>query len=273
MSNQETHISLKFISYARDFIINNYTYGPGIRNIYSVHYVTKGKGYLKQNNKTHIINSGDSFIVYPGSLIEYYPDKANPWEYVWVDFLGDDTSEVLSATQFSPSNPVLTAIDNSPLEIFKNMEKELNAVESKAAHPLLWQCVGNGYLNHILSYYIENYPSPKVRTTSADIIENVITFINENLSNPNLTVEMIAKNFHISSSTLFRVFKSAFGVSTIGYITRLRIENASDLLICTDYSIKAISLTVGFENSMYFAKVFKAHRGLTPSEYRYKYKQ
>lgn len=41
-----------------------YTWGPGIRNHYLIHYVITGKGYFKVHGKTYELKSGDCFLVY-----------------------------------------------------------------------------------------------------------------------------------------------------------------------------------------------------------------
>ena len=259
---------LKFLNYTRDFIANNYAYGPGIRSNYCLHYVTKGKGYFCVNNKTYTVNAGESFIVYPGLLVKYFPDPNDPWEYVWVDFLGAEANDYLVKTKFSQTNFILPSTDSSPLNIFAKLQNTLDFADETYSNPDLWYCIGEGFLHLIFSYYIANYPCEQEKKTATDLTENIISFIYERLGNTNLSVDMVAKKFSLSTSSLFRIFKTTFGASTIVYITRLRMEKAAELLFSTDYPIKAVALSVGFENSMYFSKVFKNHFGVTPSEYR-----
>ena len=65
-----------------------YTWGPGIRNHYLIHYVITGKGYFKVHGKTYELKSGDCFLVYPNQEILYYADQKDPWVYCWIGFSG-----------------------------------------------------------------------------------------------------------------------------------------------------------------------------------------
>lgn len=80
-------VYLKCVGYREnDKYANEYRYGPGSRGIYIIHYVIKGSGFLHTNGKKYHIHKGESFIIYPNTVVYYYPDKADPWEYTWVDF-------------------------------------------------------------------------------------------------------------------------------------------------------------------------------------------
>lgn len=60
------------------------------------------------------------------------------------------------------------------------------------------------------------------------------------------------------------------GQSPKAYLSELRIRQACTLMKKSDISITAIAASVGFENSLYFSKVFKKIKGITPTEYRNK---
>ncbi len=57
------------------------------------------------------------------------------------------------------------------------------------------------------------------------------------------------------------------------YVLSLRMSNAESLLEMTDYNVTEISSIVGYENPLYFSRMFKKQRGLSPSEYRKKIRQ
>ena len=249
---------------------NFHSFNPGTKSVYTIHYVIKGKGFLITNDKTYHIKEGESFIIYPGCRISYYPDLTDPWEYEWVNFTGAEAEALLSATSFSPENLVLPATNESPQKFFRQLCVELEYAEKHYPNPDLWYCLGNAYLRIILAYYIAHYPNQKNKPSSLDYADSIAAFINENINNTSLSVEMLSNKFNLSRSSLFRAFKKNFGCSPIVYINNLRMKTAATLLLDTDYSVKVIALSVGFENSMYFAKAFKAHYKMTPSEYRTK---
>ncbi len=63
------------------------------------------------------------------------------------------------------------------------------------------------------------------------------------------------------------LFKNAYGMPPVKYLTALRIERAKELLITGRFSISEIAEACGFENVYYFSTVFKKETGLPPSRY------
>lgn len=82
-------------------------------------------------------------------------------------------------------------------------------------------------------------------------------FININLSNLSLDIEMISNHMNVSRSTLFNKMNELLGTSAVKYIRRLRVEAAKKLLENTDKSILDIALECGFADSQYLSAVFK----------------
>ena len=73
--------------------------------------------------------------------------------------------------------------------------------------------------------------------------------------------------------TKFRltVLKEETGFSVIEYINNCRIGRACTMLNNTNVQIKDVALSVGFSDQLYFSKVFRKLKGITPTEYRKKY--
>jgi len=52
------------------------------------------------------------------------------------------------------------------------------------------------------------------------------------------------------------------------YILSLRMANAQSLLETTEYNISEVAAAVGYDNPLYFSRLFRKHTGMSPSEYR-----
>ncbi|MHB9130009.1 MAG: helix-turn-helix domain-containing protein [Armatimonadota bacterium] len=83
-----------------------------------------------------------------------------------------------------------------------------------------------------------------------------------------LPLDELARTAYMSESTFLRVFKQATGVSPVAYIIRLRIHKAMELLLDPMTSITEVAVSVGFSDSNYFARQFKAMVGVSPRSYR-----
>ncbi len=102
---------------------------------------------------------------------------------------------------------------------------------------------------------------------SADLAESAVRYINRNI-NKKLTVTHLCTTFHCSKSTLMKVFHASYGMTLGEYITDRRIAIAKELLRYTEDSVCEVARRCGFPDQGYFSKVFSAHVGCSPSEYR-----
>ncbi|MEQ3338230.1 response regulator transcription factor [Clostridium butyricum] len=83
------------------------------------------------------------------------------------------------------------------------------------------------------------------------------------------SLNLVSDKFGFSNEYLCKTFKKYIGLTPIKYITKIRINEAKHLLINSpDLEIKKIGDLVGYKDSFYFSKVFKANTGVYPSEYR-----
>lgn len=89
----------------------------------------------------------------------------------------------------------------------------------------------------------------------------------------NFTAENLARQFSISRTGLYTLFRDIFGMTVNEYITNYRIVRAKDLLINTEYSVEIISDMVGCSSISTFSRLFKVRTDMSPLKYRKKYSQ
>ena len=125
-----------------------------------------------------------------------------------------------------------------------------------------------GQLYLLLSLFISAPSSANAETSRFEsYVMTAERFISGNYS-LNISVEDIAASAGISRTTLFRAFKEITGISPVEYLTRFRTDRAARLLMETDLSVSAVSNSVGYEDSLYFSKVFRKYKGISPTEAR-----
>jgi two-component system response regulator YesN len=126
---------------------------------------------------------------------------------------------------------------------------------------------------------IEIYISSKLIALTKDIVDSkqkknqqiaeiVITYVSENYSDINLSVEAIADYIGLSPNYVRSIFKEITDKSLSTYINEFKINKAIELLKTTDFTAKDISSMVGFNDNRYFYSVFKKFTGFTTEEYK-----
>ncbi|WP_336788406.1 response regulator [Paenibacillus sp. MMO-177] len=103
------------------------------------------------------------------------------------------------------------------------------------------------------------------RKETSEVIEQIKTYLESAYREP-LTLEGVAQRFYLNPSYLSRLFKQVTGENFIGYITRIRIEEAYRLLMHTEMPVHQVGEHVGYENTNYFSKSFKKVKGFAPAE-------
>ena len=96
---------------------------------------------------------------------------------------------------------------------------------------------------------------------------NVHSYFCEHYNEP-INIDDYAKENHFSTSWFIRNFKLYTGITPKQYILKKRIYNAEALLQNTQYNINEIAQIIGYDNPLYFSRVFQKTKGISPSEYR-----
>lgn len=107
-------------------------------------------------------------------------------------------------------------------------------------------------------------------TTSLDkqFITNVLTYINDNISDEKLNVENLAGELLLSRSKLYRKIKALTGGTANEFIRKIRLEKAKELLENSEHTISEICFKVGYSSPSYFTKCFKDQFNMLPTEIR-----
>ena len=98
-------------------------------------------------------------------------------------------------------------------------------------------------------------------------INQLTRYLQEHLSEE-ISLSVLADEFHLSAQYISQLFKSEIGVNFLTYLTNIRMENAKKLLLATSLPIFDISERSGYGDYRVFTKAFKKSEGVTPSQYR-----
>lgn len=105
---------------------------------------------------------------------------------------------------------------------------------------------------------------------SADdaFMKEVVSFIEKNLDNPQLSVEDIQDALKVSRWHLLSKVKVLVGMTPNELIRETRLSTAAQLIKSGNYSMMQITYMIGMTDSRYFSRCFKQKYGVTPTEYK-----
>lgn len=101
------------------------------------------------------------------------------------------------------------------------------------------------------------------------MVKTVLDYIENNYTDPNLSIDMIANEINRSANYTRNIFKQSKGISISDYIAKKRFDEFCRLLRETNLTAMEIGSKIGFNASgSYFYTAFKKHTGYTPDQYR-----
>lgn len=232
---------------------------------YQLLYITGGNGELHtKRGGGHKVKAGDMFILFPGEWHSYWPDEDTGWNEYWIGFSGINVDNRVDAGFFSPESPLFHIGYN---EFIVDLYNE--AIRTATRQEPYFQQLLAGIVNHLLGIMFmtgsqSQHPQDK---ESARIINTAKSIMTDSVE-AELKMPDIADSINISYSKFRRLFKEYTGQSPAQYFINLKIHRAKEMLRGTSASVKEISIILHFENPEYFATLFKARTGLSPSNFR-----
>lgn len=242
------------------------TYRPRGRLDYQIIYVASGKAYF------HFDNVENETIVHAGNMVIYKPKEFQKYEYYgedktevyWIHFTGSDVKMLLR--KYGIKDNMRTFFVGTSLEyerIFKRIISELQRCQTDFEEMISMQL-------RQLFITISRQLS-KERVLKNEYLDNEMDIAAQYFSdnyNTEINIEEYATSRGMSISWFIRNFKEYTGTTPMQYIVSTRITNAQTLLETTTYSVTEIGQIIGYDNPLYFSRIFHKQKGISPKNYR-----
>lgn len=236
---------------------------PGGRVDWQLLYIAAGKAHFFLNGREEEIRAGQMVLYRPGEAQRYVYCGEDQTEAYWVHFTGKDAGQVIRETgMFEEGSAAFTGNSPEYHQLFLKMIGELQLARPAQEEYL------SLLLRELLLLAGRQYrQAPGQPSWCQEEMEAAARYFNEHFSE-NISIEEYAASRHMSACWFIRSFRRYNKLTPMQYILWLRIMSARALLESTSYSISGIASIVGYDNALYFSRLFKKQTGMTPSEYR-----
>ena len=236
---------------------------PNGRGDYQLLYIAAGKAQFFFHQKERIVRKGNMVLFRPGETQIYNLYAADKPETYWVHFTGYDVERLLDYYQMPKGeNVFFTGTSPDYQWLYRQMIQELQLMRVNYDDLLTMN------LRHIflmINRYLKE--GNQLGMDMIDEVERATHFFNENYNQP-ISIEKYAEEHNFTPSWFIQNFKQVTKMTPLQYIVSLRINNAMNLLDQTNHNITQIAAAVGYDNALYFSRLFKKHTGMSPSEYK-----
>ena len=268
-------------TWIRDYFLDRSIYD------FEIIYIDGGQLALTIDNKTLIAKEGDVVIIPPNTphIISWAGCDCNQ-PHVHFDFQKDELSELIPVSKKPKSE-----MNSEELKFFRNNYLKDNGIDipyvyttkyRERVRSLILDIINKhtfkfknpmanlameGALKSLLSIIIMENMGYSEDEEKTDTLSLAVRFMSENIHS-NMTLEDLESQLKITSWTINKMFKEAYGVSPKKYYDSLRLRYAKNLLRHSFKSVKEISYLMGYKDAQTFSRWFKHLSGYYPTQYK-----
>ena len=236
---------------------------PKGRKDYQLLYIAAGQGHFFINGQERVVSAGNIIVYLPGQPQEYVYYKDDKTDVFWVHFTGSNVEKIIDYYNIRLSENIIY-IGTSPdyQWLFGQIIQEM-----QLCRPRFEELISLLLRNIFILISRNLIGANRADNSLENEVELAMHYFRENYRSE-INVEDYALSRGMSASNFYRVFKQISGSTPLQYILKLRLSNAQNLLENSNLSIAEIASAVGYENPLYFSRLFNKHIGVSPSEYR-----
>ena len=225
-------------------------------------YVAGGQAhfYLPEGEQT--AREGEALLYPPGQPQRYsYFLKEKPDVY-WMHFSGGQAEHLLEQAKLPALCVFRPGFQGEYVRLFDAIIRELQLKGLYCRETAAAQAQALLYMlsrGHFAQSGAQSAASPE--------IQQMVEWIHRH-PEESQPMASYARRCSMSLSTFIRRFRAHTGLPPQRYITRLRIAHAKELLASSQLAISDIARIVGYDNPLYFSRLFKKETGISPRAYR-----
>lgn len=238
-------------------------------------YIKRGSGLVQSGAQVCTAQSGDIFVLTPGTLHAIRQTESCTMEYENIIF----DVELLGGAEDLCAEKYLLPLQSGRLALPEHITPDeawypqaadclKEAEEANRCKQFGYElCIKGALLRFLALLIAQSKALPPAEKASTQRLRAVLQWISAHYSEP-VCVAGAAALCQCSPNHFMRWFRQMTGQTFIIFLREYRLNAAAEALRTTEDTILSISEQCGFENLSYFNREFKAHFGMTPREYR-----
>ena len=230
---------------------------PFLHPIYVFHIVIKGNAIFRIGDDRYSLKRGDAFFAFPA--FPYYLDADEEFEYIYISFMGNGATSLLSKCNITPQNPYFADF-GFLCTLFENAIRRITHFNAN----LLTEAV----LYYALSFFDNGDTGSEAdeQNNSNSIFQSIVDYVDYHYRESDISLSRLANVFSYTEKYLSSLFKKKMQIGFISYLNNLRIQYACQLIQNGNMNMSEISIACGYSDYSYFSKVFKKITGHSPTD-------
>lgn len=230
---------------------------PRVRVDWQLIYIVNGAGYFMFDGQKIRLKEGSAVIYAPGDYQAYEYLHREQTEVYWVHFSGFGVETILEDLGLRRAKAFDVGIHSDFVGCY---QKAMRAIEAEPKN-----C-----MHHTASalYSLISGISLRVgRAVPVNPVEPAAVHMRQNMGR-NYPLQFYADLCGFSQGWFTHLFREAMGMPPIAYLQSLRMLKAKELLLTTSLRIGEIAELVGYDDRLYFSRIFSQSCGVSPQAFR-----
>lgn len=255
---------------------------------YEFIYFSRGRGRIITEDKSYLCSKG-TVVIIPPKLIHctIAESEVSRW-CIHFDWFGNCPAH-------QDKRPIFVYLDGKTEFDFDYAAKEfpeeilsfplclqLNEKKQQEIMPVLrnffratpgnfgTELCRNGFFLQIMGMILDTSSVQISNHYSNDRFFKAKSILDECASDSRLEIKDVAAELRLSPNHLTKLFRRTLGMTPLSYLQNRRLALAEELLCQSEFTIREIAFSCGYNDANYFARFFRSKHGISPSEFRAK---
>lgn len=239
---------------------------PAGRLDYQLLYMVSGHADYLLDGEWQTVGEG-KIVLYRPQVPQFYRTYSQvPMLCRWVHFSGTEAASLLEECGMGQGNLFSPGLCPAAEALLKSMVVEILHREP------MYRIVVESQFRQAMALFGRQMAQRKgsVASSSRQRILSIVEYMNRHYFEP-LQTEELAARCGLSKYHFIHLFRMCMGMTPYSYLIRIRMERAETLLQTGDMTVQEVAFVCGYNDPLYFSRVFSRHFGVSPTDYKQRF--